>query len=107
MRYELTDYEWAATRPMLPNKARGVRRGTIECPQRYLLLTAGEAHDNRVVLKLLSRLRSGSTPLADRAHDADWIRAFVTKKGAWANVPPRYNRREPICFRPHLFAPEI
>ena len=29
MRYELTDYEWAAIRPMLPNKARGVRRGTI------------------------------------------------------------------------------
>lgn len=26
MRYELTDYEWAALRPMLPNKARGVRR---------------------------------------------------------------------------------
>jgi transposase len=24
MRYELTDYEWAAIRPMLPNKARGV-----------------------------------------------------------------------------------
>ena len=26
MRYELTDYEWTAIRPMLPNKARGVRR---------------------------------------------------------------------------------
>ena len=26
MRYELTDYEWAAVGPMLPNKARGVRR---------------------------------------------------------------------------------
>jgi transposase len=26
LRYELTDYEWAAIRPMLPNKARGVRR---------------------------------------------------------------------------------
>ena len=30
MRYELTDCEWAAIRPMLPNKARGVRRGTID-----------------------------------------------------------------------------
>jgi transposase len=30
MRYELTDYEWAAIRPILPNKARGVRRGTID-----------------------------------------------------------------------------
>src|ERR1700712_2314147 len=26
MRYELTDYEWAALKPMLPNKPRGVRR---------------------------------------------------------------------------------
>jgi transposase len=26
MRYELTDYEWAAIRMMLPNKPRGVPR---------------------------------------------------------------------------------
>jgi transposase len=26
MRYQLTDYEWTAIRPMLPNKARGVPR---------------------------------------------------------------------------------
>ena len=26
MRYELTDYEWAAIKPVLPNKPRGVPR---------------------------------------------------------------------------------
>ena len=26
MRYELADYEWTATSPMLPNKPRGVPR---------------------------------------------------------------------------------
>jgi transposase len=26
MRYELTDHEWAAIKPMLPNKPRGVAR---------------------------------------------------------------------------------
>jgi transposase len=26
MRYELTEYEWAAINPMLPNKPRGVPR---------------------------------------------------------------------------------
>jgi transposase len=26
MRYELTDYEWAVIKPMLPNKPRGVAR---------------------------------------------------------------------------------
>ena len=66
-------------------------------------LTAGEAHDNRLALSLLSRLRSGSMLLADRGYDADWIRAFATERGSWANVPPRCNRREPICFSPHLY----
>src|SRR6476659_9294722 len=66
-------------------------------------LTAGEAHDNRLALSLLSRLRSGSMLLADRGYDADWIRAFATERGAWANVPPRCNRIEPICFSPHLY----
>ena len=38
MRYELTDYEWAAIRPMLPNKARGVPFVVPStCPTRYLL----------------------------------------------------------------------
>ena len=41
--------------------------------------------------------------LADRGYDADWIRAFATERGAWANVPPRCNRREPICFSPYLY----
>jgi transposase len=39
--------------------------------------------------------------LADRAYDADWIRAFIN--GAWANIPPRSNRRELICFSPYLY----
>jgi transposase len=51
-------------------------------------LTAGEAHDNRLALKLLSRLKSGAMLLADRGYDADWIRAVATEKGAWANIPP-------------------
>jgi transposase len=39
-----------------------------------LALTAGQAHDNRLAGKLLSRLKSGSMLLADRGYDADWIR---------------------------------
>jgi len=37
-------------------------------------LTAGEANDNRLADKLLSRLKSGSMLLADRGYDADCIR---------------------------------
>jgi transposase len=42
--------------------------------------------------------------LADRGcYDADWIRAFVNEQGARANIPPKRNRRQPICFGPHLY----
>jgi len=68
-----------------------------------LPVTAGEAHDNRLAAKLLSRLKSGTLLLADRGYDADWIRALAAKKCAWANIPPRSNRNEPICFSPHLY----
>jgi transposase len=68
-----------------------------------LALTAGEAHDNRLAGKLLSRLKSKTMLLADRGYDADWIRALAAKKGAWANIPPRCNRSEPICFSPYLY----
>jgi transposase len=59
-----------------------------------LALTAGEAHDNRLAAKLLSRLKSGAMLLADRGYDADWIRALVRQHGAWANIPPRRNRKD-------------
>jgi transposase len=41
--------------------------------------------------------------LADRGYDADWIRALVNEQGAWANIPPKRNRKDPICFSPHLY----
>ena len=68
-----------------------------------LALSAGEAHDNRLASRLLSRLKSGTMLLADRSYDADWIRALVTKRHAWANIPPRSNRSEPISFSAHLY----
>ena len=41
--------------------------------------------------------------LADRGYDADWIRALATCQGAWANIPPKRNRKDPICFSPFLY----
>src|SRR5207248_2129155 len=71
-----------------------------------LALTAGEAHDNRLAGKLLSRLKSGAMLLADRGYDADWIRTLAAEKGPWANIPPRSNRNDPICFSPYLSSQE-
>jgi transposase len=41
--------------------------------------------------------------LADRGYDADWIRAIASDQGAWANIPPKRNRKEAIRFIPHLY----
>jgi transposase len=36
--------------------------------------------------------------LADHGYDADWITALAAERVGWANIPPRRNRNEPICF---------
>jgi transposase len=68
-----------------------------------LALTPGQVHDNRLATKLLSRLKSGAMLLADRGYDADWIRALVSQHVAWANIPPRRNRKDAFCFSPYLY----
>jgi transposase len=66
-------------------------------------LTPGEAHDNRLCSVLLNELRPRTMLLADRGYDADWIRALASEQGAWANIPPKRNRKEAICFSPYLY----
>ncbi|KAB0267827.1 IS5 family transposase [Microvirga brassicacearum] len=66
-------------------------------------LTPGEAHDNRLCSVLLTALQPRTTLLADRGYDADWIRELASQRGAWANIPPKRNRKEPICFSPYLY----
>jgi transposase len=41
--------------------------------------------------------------LADRGYDADSIRAPVRQHGAWADIPPKSNRTEPISFSRYLY----
>src|SRR5688500_13068904 len=49
------------------------------------------------------RMHPRTMLLADRGYDADWIRALASEQGAWANIPPNRNRKEPICFSPCLY----
>jgi len=106
MRYELADNEWAAIRPMLPNKPRGVPR----------------VNDRRVLNGIFGVLRSGA-PWRDLPDDfgpyttcynrfVRWRRAGVWVKimsalagahGAWANIPPKRNWTEALCFSPYLY----
>src|SRR5437899_6445872 len=69
----------------------------------HLALTPGEAHDNRLCSVLLSVLLPQTMLLADRGYDADWIRELARQQGAWANIPPKRNRKDPICFSPYLY----
>jgi transposase len=68
-----------------------------------LALSAGQDHDSRLALELLAELGQGGMLLADRAYDSDAIREFARQRGAWANIPPKRHRKDPICFSPYLY----
>jgi transposase len=68
-----------------------------------LVITPGQTHDMQTVSELLSHLPANTMLLADRGYDADAIRQMVTAQGAWANIPPKSNRKQPICFSPYLY----
>jgi transposase len=72
----------------------------------HVPLTPGQVHDNRMCSVLLSALLPHTMLLADRGYDADWIRELARHQGAWANIPPKRNRKDPICFSPYLYRAE-
>jgi transposase len=75
MRYELTDHEWAAIKPMLPNNPRGVPR----------------VNDRRVLNGIFWVLRSGA-PWRDLPHEfgpyTTCYNRFVRwrRAGVWARI---------------------
>jgi transposase len=73
----------------------------------HLALTPGEAHDNRLCSVLLGALHPKSMLLVDRGYDADWIRELARQQGAWANIPPKRNRKAPVCFSPYLYRAQL
>jgi transposase len=51
----------------------------------------------------LSALLPETILLADRGYGASRIRELARQRGAWANIPPKLNRKDPICFSPYLY----
>jgi transposase len=41
--------------------------------------------------------------LADKGYDSNALRNAVIERKAWANIPPKANRKAPICFSPFLY----
>ena len=48
-------------------------------------------------------LGEGAMLLADKGYDANGLRDAVAERKAWANIPPKANRKDPICFSKHLY----
>ena len=61
-------------------------------------LTAGQAHDSKMALPMLSVMREGTIILGDKAYDTNALRAEAEEKGAWANIPAKSNRKESFSF---------
>ena len=62
-------------------------------PFRFLL-TPGQSHDATAAQILLQELWPDSFVLADKAYDADWIRACIEAQEAVPIIPDRSNRNE-------------
>ena len=99
MRYELSDYEWTAIKPMLPNKPRGIRR----------------VNDRRVLNGIFRVLRSGAPwrdPPLRALHDLlqslhlidRLIEAFAPNRGNLIAVPVSDGRRgNPVLWSRRFF----
>jgi transposase len=65
-------------------------------------LTAGQSHDGQAADGLLDHIGAGTILLADKAYDADRIRASLRER-AFANIPPKSNRRSKPYFSTWLY----
>ena len=68
-----------------------------------LKLTAGQEADITSAPELIADLPEGAMLLADKGYDANSLREAVAERGAWANIPPKANRKDPICFSKYLY----
>lgn len=85
-RYELMDHEWSIISPLLPNKPRGVPR----------------VDDRRVLNGILWRFRRGAMvrprPATTALSAGARLRAKAATRKAWANIPPKANRKGSFAF---------
>jgi transposase len=58
-----------------------------------LLISPGEAHDVTYAEALLNGLERCAVVIADKAYDADRVRAHIRAQGAIPNIPNRSHRR--------------
>ena len=52
---------------------------------------------------MIAELPAGAVLLAAKGDDANLLRQAVRERGAWANIPPISNRKDPVCFSRCLY----
>jgi transposase len=68
-----------------------------------LRLTGGQVADCREAEALLDALGEGDILLADKGYDSGAIRAKAKARKAWANIPPKLNRKGAFAFSAWLY----
>lgn len=68
-----------------------------------LRLTAGQVADCKQAEALVDCLGEGDILLADKGYDSDAIRAKAKERKAWANIPPKANRKRSFAFSAWLY----
>lgn len=64
-----------------------------------LRLTGGQVADCSQADALTDELGEGDILLADKGYDTNAIRAKAAERKAWANIPPKTNRKALSCSR--------
>lgn len=68
-----------------------------------LRLTGGQIADCTEAEALTDGLGEGDILLADKGYDSNAIRAKAAARGAWANIPPKTNRKGSFSFSSFVY----
>jgi transposase len=73
------------------------------CRPVAFLLTGGQVPDCVAAQELLDKLPECAVVNGDKGYDSDGVRRTIKARGALANIPPKANRKEKLCFSPFLY----
>ena len=73
------------------------------CRPIAFLLTGGHVADCTAGAALIERLPDCDVVHADKGYNSNAIRSQVRDRGAWANIPPKANRKWKNVFSPFLY----
>lgn len=68
-----------------------------------LRLTGGQITDCTQTDALTDELGEGDILLGDKGYDSNAIRAKAAERKAWANIPPKTNRKGSFVFSPWVY----